>query len=152
MEIMILCKRSSTSSRVHEMRMLFWAISRPDVATPPAFAALAGPYSTFASTNIFVASSVLGMFAPSLTTFTPFLMRLAASFALISFCVALGNAQSALMFQSQLWSSFLSVGLYTAFLNFSVYSLMRPRRLFFRSEEHTSELQSLRHLVCRLLL
>src|SRR5262245_3966018 len=27
-----------------------------------------------------------------------------------------------------------------------------PRRFFFRSEEHTSELQSLRHLVCRLLL
>src|SRR5258705_804754 len=26
------------------------------------------------------------------------------------------------------------------------------RRGFFRSEEHTSELQSLRHLVCRLLL
>src|SRR5205814_8027178 len=27
-----------------------------------------------------------------------------------------------------------------------------PRKVFFRSEEHTSELQSLRHLVCRLLL
>jgi len=42
------------------------------------------------------------MFAPSLTSFTPFLMRFAASLALISFCVALGKAQSALMFQSQL--------------------------------------------------
>src|ERR1035438_9318954 len=27
-----------------------------------------------------------------------------------------------------------------------------PDRCFYRSEEHTSELQSLRHLVCRLLL
>src|SRR5262245_62997190 len=27
-----------------------------------------------------------------------------------------------------------------------------PERITFRSEEHTSELQSLRHLVCRLLL
>ncbi len=91
--------------------MLFCDISSPDVATPPALAAFAGPYRILCSRNSFVASSVLGMFAPSLTTFTPFLMRLAASFALISFCVALGNAQSALMFHSQLWSSFLSVGL-----------------------------------------
>src|SRR5437899_3468824 len=29
---------------------------------------------------------------------------------------------------------------------------LRSRRRGFRSEEHTSELQSLRHLVCRLLL
>src|SRR5258705_7276218 len=29
---------------------------------------------------------------------------------------------------------------------------IRQRRLGYRSEEHTSELQSLRHLVCRLLL
>src|ERR1039458_10121334 len=28
----------------------------------------------------------------------------------------------------------------------------QPRKLSYRSEEHTSELQSLRHLVCRLLL
>src|SRR5258705_5734819 len=30
--------------------------------------------------------------------------------------------------------------------------LIEPYFLFLRSEEHTSELQSLRHLVCRLLL
>src|ERR1700688_462613 len=101
MAIMILCRRSSTSSRVHDMRMLFCDISNPDVATPPALAALAGPYKTFASRNARVASRVLGIFAPSLTTFTPFLMRLAASFALISFCVALGHAQSALMVHLQ---------------------------------------------------
>src|SRR5215470_11185218 len=108
MEIMILCRRSSTSSRVQESRMLFCDISRPEVATPPAFAALAGPYSTLLSRNSLVASSVDGMLAPSLTSLQPFLMRLAASLALISFCVALGNAQSHLMFHSQLWSSFLS--------------------------------------------
>src|SRR5437899_9926421 len=34
----------------------------------------------------------------------------------------------------------------------SKYSLYSLIRLNFRSEEHTSELQSLRHLVCRLLL
>ena len=49
-----------------------------------------------------MASSVLGMFAPSATTLQPLLMRLVASLALISFCVALGKAQSALMFHSGL--------------------------------------------------
>ena len=34
---------SSTSARVHERRRLFWLISRPDTATPPALAALPGP-------------------------------------------------------------------------------------------------------------
>src|ERR1035438_10590562 len=32
------------------------------------------------------------------------------------------------------------------------YSKQRDSKFFTRSEEHTSELQSLRHLVCRLLL
>ncbi len=75
-----------------------------------------------------MASSVLGMLAPSATTLTPFLTRFAASLALISFCVALGKAQSALMFHSGLWSSFRSVGMKIAFLNLSAYSRMRPRR------------------------
>src|SRR6201993_5542434 len=119
MAIMILCRRSSTSSRVQLRRALFWAISRPEVATPPAFAALAGPYRILASRNILVASSVLGMFAPSATSLMPFLIRFAASFALISFWVALGNAQSALMFQSGLWSDLMSVGMKMAFLNLS---------------------------------
>src|SRR5215469_8279956 len=61
MAIMILCRRSSTSSRVQVRRMLFCAISRPEVATPPALAALAGPYRTPASRNSLVASSVLGI-------------------------------------------------------------------------------------------
>lgn len=42
------------------------------------------------------------MLAPSDTTYTPFLTRLAASFPLISFCVALGKAQWALWFHSGL--------------------------------------------------
>src|SRR6202007_2678990 len=119
MAIMILCRRSSTSSRVQLSRALFWAISRPDVATPPALAALAGPYRILASRNILVASSVDGMFAPSATSLTPFLIRFAASFAVISFCVALGNAQSAFTFQSGLCSSLISVGMKIAFLNLS---------------------------------
>src|SRR5574341_862932 len=94
---MIPRRRWSTSSRVHDSRMLFWDISSPDVATPPALAALAGPYRMPALRKALVASSVDGMLAPSETTNTPFLSRLAASWALISFWVALGNAQSALM-------------------------------------------------------
>src|SRR5438270_2662034 len=119
MAIMILCRRSSTSWRVQLSRALFWAISSPDVATPPALAALAGPYRTLASRNILVASSVLGMFAPSATNLQPFFSRFAASFAVISFCVALGKAQSALMFHSGLCSSLMSVGMKMAFLNLS---------------------------------
>ena len=38
------CSRWSTSSRVQDSRSEFCDISSPDVATPPAFAALAGPY------------------------------------------------------------------------------------------------------------
>ena len=40
---MMRCSRSSTSSRDQLRRMLFCDISRPDVATPPALAALPGP-------------------------------------------------------------------------------------------------------------
>ena len=112
---MILCSLSSTSSRVQEMRALFCDISRPEVATPPAFAAFAGPYRILASRNSLVASSVLGMLAPSATSLMPFLIRFAASRAVISFCVALGNAQSALMFHSGLCSSLTSVGMKIAF-------------------------------------
>ena len=43
MAIMMLCSLRSTSSRVQLRRALFCDISRPDVATPPAFAAFAGP-------------------------------------------------------------------------------------------------------------
>src|SRR5207302_10814670 len=109
MAIMILCRRSSTSWRVQLRRALFCDISRPDVATPPALAALAGPYRTLASRNILVASSVLGIFAPSATSLQPWLIRFAASIVVISFCVALGNAQSPLLFHGGLWSSLMAV-------------------------------------------
>ena len=87
--------RASTSSRVHAMRSESCDISRPETATPPAFAALPGPYRIPAFTNCSTPSGEVGMFAPSLTTNTPPPSRLAASFALISFWVALGKAQSA---------------------------------------------------------
>ena len=45
------CSLPSTSSNVQAMRIEFWAISNPDTATPPAFAALPGPYKILASTN-----------------------------------------------------------------------------------------------------
>src|ERR1035438_10806768 len=38
------------------------------------------------------------------------------------------------------------------FIRFMVWKPFFEMRAFHRSEEHTSELQSLRHLVCRLLL
>ena len=37
---------ASTSSKVQLRRSEFWLISRPEVATPPALEALAGPYRT----------------------------------------------------------------------------------------------------------
>ena len=49
------------------------------------------------------------MFAPSETTITPFLISRPASLALISFWVALGNAQSALMSHSAFESCMGSV-------------------------------------------
>ncbi len=45
MDFMMPLSFSSTSSLLQERRALFWAISRPDTATPPALAALAGPNS-----------------------------------------------------------------------------------------------------------
>ena len=65
--------------------MLFWLISRPDVATPPAFEAFAGAKSTPAFWNAITASGVDGMFAPSATAITPFLMSVSASSPLSSF-------------------------------------------------------------------
>ncbi len=41
------------SSPDHDIRILFWVISGPDTATPPAFAALLGAYMIFASLYVF---------------------------------------------------------------------------------------------------
>ncbi len=63
--------------------------------------------------NASTPSGTVGMFAPSDTTYTPFFSRFSASFALISFCVALGNAQSASWSHSGLWSRSASTAVYT---------------------------------------
>ncbi len=76
--------------------MPFCAISSPDVATPPALAAFAGPYRMPACKNMRVASSALGIFAPSATSLQPFINSVAASFSLISFWVALGKPRASL--------------------------------------------------------
>ena len=93
---MIASRRASTSSRVQERRRLFWLISRPEVATPPAFDALPGakriPFFWKTST----ASGVQGMFAPSATAITLFATNISASGPLNSFCVAHGRATSTL--------------------------------------------------------
>src|SRR2546429_5169158 len=46
-------------------------------------------------------------------------------------------------------ASFAGVGVVNTLIDFSVFSFAH---LYLRSEEHTSELQSRLHLVCRLLL
>jgi len=84
----------STSSNVHASRCEFCDISRPDVATPPALAALPGPKDTFASKNTFTASGVDGIFAPSATAIQPFLTSVWALLPSSSFCVAQGSAIS----------------------------------------------------------
>src|SRR6266513_1786969 len=60
-------KRESTSSRVHEKRIEFWLISRPEVATPPALAALPGPKRIFLARNRSTAAGALGILAASET-------------------------------------------------------------------------------------
>ncbi len=111
---MISRSRSSTPSRVHDRRIAFCDISSPLTATPPAFAAFPGPYSTPAVTNWSTPSGTVGMLAPSLTTNTPLEMRFAASLPLISFWVALGNAHSAGTSHSGLRSSEGSAGVKVA--------------------------------------
>ena len=111
--------------------MEFWLISRPEVETPPALAALPGPYMIFFATNCSTASGVLGMFAPSATRVQWFLSSAAASAPSISFCVALGKAQSQGMVQGRMPSRYSAP-------NWSAYSLTRPRRTFFSSMSQAS--------------
>ncbi len=68
MLFMIRWRRLSTSSRVQGIRMLFWAISSPETATPPALAAFPGPYRIPASRKSRTPSKWVGMLAPSATT------------------------------------------------------------------------------------
>ena len=102
--------------------MLFWVISRPLVATPPALAALAGPKSTPARWKAAIASGVEGMFAPSATAFTPFLISVSALSPSSSFWVAQGRAMSQGTVQMP-----LQPGVNFAEGTRSAYAEMRPR-------------------------
>src|SRR5690606_12490193 len=104
----------------------FWLISKPDVATPPAFDAFPGANNTFAFWNAVIASGVDGIFAPSATAITLFLISICASSPFNSFCVAHGNAISHLTDQGlPSWN--------VADLYLSAYSLIRPRFTFLSS-------------------
>src|SRR5205814_3085574 len=116
--------RDSPSSRGHGKRIDFWLISRPEVATHPAFAAFPGPNRIFFARNRSTAAGTLGMLAASDTRYQPLLTSFFASSAVISFSVAHGNAQSHLIPQGRWPATYLEPR------NFLTYSLMRPRRTF----------------------
>ena len=116
----IVCSLASTSSLVHDRRIEFWLISKPDVETPPALAALPGPNSILAFKNTLIASIVDGILAPSETQKQPFLTNNLASASLISFCVADGNATW------QGTSHGVDFPSKYSHLYFLAYSLMRP--------------------------
>ena len=71
--------------------------SRPEVATPPALAAFAGPKNTPAAWNAATASGVDGMLAPSATNLQPLAIRAFAFSSFSSFWVAHGRAMSHLV-------------------------------------------------------
>src|SRR5438045_6953382 len=71
------------------------------------------------------------------------------------YCVAHPGSPSAvrrpqLFFRSELWIALLGPSIEEGIVG--IGSTIAAALRAFRSEEHTSELQSLRHLVCRLLL
>ena len=72
----------------------FWVISKPEVATPPAFAAFPGANNIFAFRKTSIASLVEGIFAPSLTHLHPLLTSIFASLPFNSFCVAHGKQKN----------------------------------------------------------
>ena len=118
---MMLSSLASTSAADQERRSEFCDISRPDVATPPAFEAFPGAYMIFAAWNLATAALSEGMLAPSATSLTPFFKSISASVSRSSFCVAHGNAQSHLTSQTFLPSKYFADG------NCLAYSEIRPR-------------------------
>ena len=88
---------ASTSSNVQLSLSEFWLISRADVATPPALAALPHMNHTPLSCKYLVASRVVGMLAPSHTALQPLATNCLASSMSNSFCVAHGRATSHLI-------------------------------------------------------
>jgi len=100
---MILCSRSSTSSRVRARLLLFCDISSPEVATPPALAAVARPIKDFRieeKLRRLERARQVRAFGNQWDAVIDKRFRAAHVF---SFCVALGNAQSALMLQIGLY-------------------------------------------------
>ena len=91
---MIVSRRAITSSPDQLNFNAFCDISKPEVATPPAFTALPGPNGIRALMNAWIASAWQPMLETSATYFTPFAIRAFASSALNSFCVAQGIAMS----------------------------------------------------------
>src|SRR5271170_29221 len=92
---------SSTSSLVHLILCEFCAISSPETATPPAFAALPGAYQIASPLFVFlfaskmsIASCVQPMLLPSAMNLALALIRPSASSPETSFCVAHGSATS----------------------------------------------------------
>ena len=118
---MMLSSLASTSAADHERRSEFCDISRPDVATPPAFEAFPGAYIIFAAWNLATAALSDGIFAPSATSLQPFAKSFSASASRSSFCVAQGNAQSHFTSQTFPPSTYFADG------NCFAYSEIRPR-------------------------
>ena len=118
--------RVLTSPRDQLNRWLFWLISMPETATPPALAAFPGMWGTLAFARNFMAAGVLGMFAPSAIARHPPSTRRRASASSSSFCVAQGKARSQGTAQGRppAWKSQP---------NSFAYSSIRPRRVSFRS-------------------
>ena len=123
---------ASTSSADQESLSEFCDISRPDVATPPAFEAFPGAYIIFAAWNFATASLEEGMLAPSATSLTPLARSLSASASRSSFCVAHGNAQSHFTSHTFPPSTYFADG------NCLAYSEIRPRFTHLRSLTQSS--------------
>ena len=120
--LIISFKRLSTFSLESGILVLFWLISIPDTATPPAFAAFPGPNNIFLSIKSSTASLVDGILAPSATTKQPLSNNFLASFISSSFCVAQGKAISHLIDHGRLPSKYST-------LYFSAYSEILAERL-----------------------
>src|SRR5659263_460890 len=76
---------ASVSSKPHDARPALCCISSAEVATPPAFAALAGPKSTPAERKTCTPSGVVDMFAAAQTSGLGFPSRFGALLVVVWF-------------------------------------------------------------------
>ena len=128
---------ANVQAQIRARRILFWHISRPLTATPPALAALAGANRTPPSRSTSMAAGVLGILAPSASAMAPpRTMRRAVS-ASISFWVAQGRATS----QGTDHRSRKSLRNSLPGTNWA-YSRMRPRRRSLMSFTTSSRMPS----------